>query len=374
MIAPGVPHLKNTFTLLQEVGRGSFGIVHIGRDLQDDHEFAVKVLRVDRAPREQLRRETHLMWKLEHPCIVKLHGVYYEDVSFHIVMDLYLGGSMQEGFERHFRNRGRCRATQNCSFIGLRALRSMLAMILGCSAWIHQNGIVHRDLKAANFLLNATRICDEDCRLYLSDFGSACAIAPRQRLNSPCGTASHWAPEVFRRNYGMKADSYAIGVMLIHMLWRVAPVDGQRKDINSSYCTTCMLPCMEHLLDTLHSGLLDVDEAKRWTAKAALNSDILTSELVGLTIKRYTAEPLPADVTAMRLLQTCGSEAHRARLDSVASSEGLPSISESVAMLDQISSTSNWEALQLRTSSVVLEQAIGGYSFEDRRSIASVLL
>merc|ERR1719277_2758221 len=73
---------------------------------------------------------------------------------------------------------------------------------------------IHRDIKGDNYLMDRRDVTDPDCKVVLTDFGTACHVAKDERLSAAAGTQMFWAPELFDRNYGLKVDVWAMGITM----------------------------------------------------------------------------------------------------------------------------------------------------------------
>jgi WD40 repeat protein/DNA-binding SARP family transcriptional activator/tRNA A-37 threonylcarbamoyl transferase component Bud32 len=169
------------YRLLEQLGEGSFGVVHRALQPQIDREVAIKVIRPALAnDPEFIRRfeaEAQLVARLEHPRIVPLYDYWREPDGAFLVMRLLRGGSLRE-------------TLAHGPLAPERAL-TVVEHVGAALAAAHRQGVVHRDVKPANILL------DEDGNAYLSDFGIARDVTEE---STP------------------QADVYALGVVLYEML------------------------------------------------------------------------------------------------------------------------------------------------------------
>jgi serine/threonine protein kinase len=197
------------WTLVRELGRGGMGVVYEARD--GETRAALKVLREDAADPasvERLRREAELVGRLAHPSIVPIREVGSTRPGMgvarpYLVMDLIEGRTLQEAISG-----GVPRAE----------LLRMLETIAGAVAHAHAQGVVHRDLKPTNILV------DRAGKVYLSDFGIARAADWTTRItpsDALLGTIEYIAPEQVMGpddRSGPAADLYALGVILYVVL------------------------------------------------------------------------------------------------------------------------------------------------------------
>ncbi|CAE7398425.1 unnamed protein product [Symbiodinium natans] len=142
---------------------------------------------------------------MDHPNIVKFHGVYYERCFVCIVMDKLDGGDLVEGLQRHLKERGQI----NCLDV-VHVAYQMASSI----HYLHNRNVVHRDVKGDNYLMDRKNMTDGQCKIVLTDFGTACTCKQSDRLSSGVGTKIFWPPEFFDRDYSQKVDVWAMGVIM----------------------------------------------------------------------------------------------------------------------------------------------------------------
>jgi eukaryotic-like serine/threonine-protein kinase len=196
------------YELYQLVGRGGMADVYKGYDAHFDRAVAVKVFK--REDEEMLRRfvrEARLMASFQNEHLVPIYdaGQYQEDYDtrYYIVMPFMEGGTL------------RTRIRQ--SPLSLRESCRALNDIADALDYIHQQGVVHRDIKASNVLLDAQG------KYYLSDFGIARISTEATQLTTTgnvLGTVDYIAPELFQDNYraDARSDLYSLGVLLFEMV------------------------------------------------------------------------------------------------------------------------------------------------------------
>ncbi|PHT85763.1 CBL-interacting serine/threonine-protein kinase 7 [Capsicum annuum] len=199
------------------LGRGSFAKVYLARSLEDNVEFAVKVINkdittLDASMEPRIIREVSAMRRLNHhPNILKLHEVMATKTKIYFVMELAHGGEL---FTKLNRRGGRFSES---------TARFYFHQLVSALQFCHQNGVAHRDVKPQNLLL------DKDGHLKISDFGLS-ALPEQLRnglLHTACGTPAYTAPEVvYRKGYdGAKADAWSCGVILFVFLAGRLPFD-----------------------------------------------------------------------------------------------------------------------------------------------------
>jgi hypothetical protein len=186
------------------LGRGGMGAVYLGRQVSLDREVAVKVLASELAddPQflERLEREARVMARLRHPNIVAVHDFQRTGDGAAIVMEFVEGGSLREKLHQHPNGLSVAEA--------LRILRQIAAGL----AAAHASGVIHRDMKPENVLI------DRDGVARVSDFGLALPLhsgSARLTLSGAAvGTVDYMAPEQFKGGEAdVRLDVFALGVM-----------------------------------------------------------------------------------------------------------------------------------------------------------------
>lgn len=251
--------LLSEYTLGEVLGQGAFGVVYAcTRKGQKDFSFAVKMVDKVETPVAEIQKEADMLKMLEHPNVVKFHSVYFEKVFVCIVMDRYNGGDLIEGMQLHWKTKGKIPCTKV-----IHISRQMAAAI----KHLHSKNVVHRDIKGDNYLTDRKDITDPQCRVIMSDFGTAEQLkAPADRLKSSCGTKIYWPPEFYQGNYGLKVDVWALGVIMYGLLDGRFPFKGEQEVRIKPVRLPSSAPqkCQDFVLH-----LLEKDENKRYNASQA---------------------------------------------------------------------------------------------------------
>jgi streptogramin lyase/predicted Ser/Thr protein kinase len=193
------------------IARGGMGVVYRATQLALDRPVALKVIARELAGekgfRERFLRESRLAAKLEHPSVVPVYDAREEDGELIVAMRLIDGGDLRKLIDREG-------PLEPARAIGL------LGQIADALDAAHAAGIVHRDVKPHNILI-------EGDRAYLSDFGLAKAYegTGSGSTASIVGTVEYMAPEQWRgERVGPAADVYALGCVLYEALTGIAPL------------------------------------------------------------------------------------------------------------------------------------------------------
>jgi len=201
--------LLEEYAVGDALGEGAFGVVYACTHRKTGKEGAVKMVDKVETPTEVIRREAELMKALRHQNIVRFHAVFFERCFVCIVMDKYSGGDLVDGMQDHLKERGKinCRDIVHISF-------QMAASI----QYLHGKNVMHRDIKGDNFLIDRLDLTDTNCKIALSDFGTAVVLHGDERLSKEVGTRIFWAPEIFNKQYGLKVDIWALGIIMYGLL------------------------------------------------------------------------------------------------------------------------------------------------------------
>ncbi|XP_063692246.1 MAP/microtubule affinity-regulating kinase 3-like isoform X30 [Bolinopsis microptera] len=201
------------YKLLKTIGKGNFAKVKLARHLPTGREVAVKVIdktQMNQTSIQKLNREMKIMKRLNHPNIVRLYEVIETEKTLYLVMEYASGGEVFDYLVAH----GRMKEKE---------ARQKFRQIVSAVQYCHQKGIIHRDLKAENLLLDA------EMNMKLADFGFSNEFTAGTKLDTFCGSPPYAAPELFQgKKYdGPEVDVWSLGVILYTLVSGSLPFDGQ---------------------------------------------------------------------------------------------------------------------------------------------------
>ncbi|KAE9620955.1 putative dual-specificity kinase TKL-Pl-4 family [Lupinus albus] len=194
---------------VKKIASGSFSDVYKGTYCNQD--VAIKVLKngnLNENTQTEFSREVYILSKIQHKNVIELIGACTKPSNLYIVTEYMSGGSMYDFL--HIQK-------------AVLTLSSLLKVAIDISEGLyclHQNGIIHRDLKAANLLM------DEKGVVKIADFGVARLLDPTGIMTAETGTYRWMAPEVIEHKpYSHKADIFSFGIILWELLTRKLPYE-----------------------------------------------------------------------------------------------------------------------------------------------------
>ncbi|XP_034435971.1 hormonally up-regulated neu tumor-associated kinase homolog [Hippoglossus hippoglossus] len=210
------PHSKRVGSYLvgKMINKGSFAKVMEGLHIGTGEKVAIKVIdkkkaRQDTYVLKNMKREPRIHQMVRHPHIVVLLETLETENSYYMAMELCAGGDLMDRICERKR-------------LEEREVRRYTRQILSAVEHLHKHGIVHRDLKIENFLL------DEHNNIKIVDFGLSNTLKAEslslELLNTQCGSPAYAAPELLaHRKYGPKVDVWSVGVSMFAMLTGTLP-------------------------------------------------------------------------------------------------------------------------------------------------------
>jgi len=274
------------YELLQEIGRGGQGVVFRARQKSLNRTVALKVIGLGHWATEthlkRFRLEAQAAASLEHPGIVPIHEVGECEGSCYFSMQFVEGGQLDEVVRREP--------------MPIRRAVQLIAKVARIVHYAHEHGILHRDIKPGNILL------DQNGEPHLTDFGLARLVETEStvtRTMEVLGTPSYMAPEqaVGSNASGCATDVYGLGAVLYQLLTGHPPFAG-----GTTYETIRLMleaeprqprlwnPKIDRDLSTICLKCLEKDPKRRYSSALALAED-LECWLKGLPILARPVSP-----------------------------------------------------------------------------------
>ena len=202
------------YEILGELGRGGMATVYAAHDIALDRRVAIKVispsLGASPALVERFRREARTAASLSHPNIIPIYSVRHADRLLYFVM-------------KHVDGRPLDSILRETGALPLPTVLAILAQVAGAVGYAHRHGVVHRDIKPGNILI------DDEGWCVVTDFGIA-KVAESEGLTTSgmmVGTPAYMSPEQCLANeISGASDQYALGVVAYEMLTGRLPFPG----------------------------------------------------------------------------------------------------------------------------------------------------
>lgn len=196
-----IDKLSNKYQLENKIGEGAGGIVYLGKNKETTQKVAIKKIQIDCfQKKELLLMEIKAMKQLHHhKNIINYIESYREGNTLWIVMEYLAGGPLTDV------------ATEVC--IPEELIATVCREVLEGIHFLHQKGILHRDIKSDNILLGL------DGSVKIIDFGMIACVRGDKTRTTVVGTPYWMAPEVIDEEvrYGKKADIWSLGIMALEM-------------------------------------------------------------------------------------------------------------------------------------------------------------
>ena len=267
------------YELEGEIGRGGMSVVYRARDLRLNRPVAIKVLPPelahDHAIRARFTREAQTSAQLAHAHIVPIYDVGEKDGIAWFVMALVTGGNLATHLTREPRQ-------------PLDEVRRILTEVADALAYAHLRGVIHRDIKPDNILLDR-----QTGRAMVTDFGIAWAMEAGARLTATgiaVGTPTYMSPEqaVGERELDGRSDLYSVGVVGYQMLTGRVPFEaGNAMALLLKHVTERPRPIADLRPDTSRTLRETVERAMmkapedRWPTAAAFRDALASPESLG---------------------------------------------------------------------------------------------
>ncbi|KAJ1575253.1 hypothetical protein NDA11_004681 [Ustilago hordei] len=204
--------MVGNYTLQRPIGEGTYGKVRLGLHRLTNTRVAIK--QIPKAHSASLTREIHHHRRLHHPNVMQLYEVIATEQYIWMVSELCAGGELYDYLVEN-------------EVLAEPEARRIFGQLCLAVAYVHSKGIVHRDLKLENILL------DERCNVKLGDFGFTREFERKRLMETFCGTTGYASPEMLAGNKytGEEVDIWSLGVILYALLCGALPFDDDDESI-----------------------------------------------------------------------------------------------------------------------------------------------
>jgi serine/threonine protein kinase len=276
------------YEIIDDLGQGGMATVYIGYQKDVDRKVAVKVLPphpgLEEQFKERFQLEAKTIARLQHPHILPLYDYGVEDDIFYLVMAYVEGGSLEEYLSD--------------APLPLDTIEKLLHEVAGAMDYAHRQGIIHRDIKPGNILM------DGEGHALLADFGIAKLSEGGTNLTGSAviGTPAYMAPEQAQGlPVDARADIYALGVVVYQLITGQQPFEADS-----------IMQLMLKVMQEPHPDILDVvdglpedvgfvidrvlakEPGERFQTALAFSNEFSAAISGQLEIKVSTKEPLVA--------------------------------------------------------------------------------
>ncbi|KAJ3000636.1 hypothetical protein HDV02_004321 [Globomyces sp. JEL0801] len=181
-------HTFGPYRLGKTIGQGEFAKVKLAYRISDDFEVAIKFIKKQKVEtvtkRQRVAREINILQSVHHPNLLNLMEVIETETYIGMIMEYASGGELFE----YILSR---------QHLGEKESKRLFSQLIAGVDHLHQRGIVHRDLKLENILLNQNR------NIVISDFGFANVFSDDKLMTTSCGSPCYAAPELVINDYAM---------------------------------------------------------------------------------------------------------------------------------------------------------------------------
>ena len=259
---------KKNYTPIKLLGKGSFGSVYEAENIIFRNRVAMKIINKSDTDMDEkeILNEIDILKKLSHPNIVKIFEFYITKAHYYIVTEYCKDGELFSYIKNKYSER---------------QLAVLFYQIFSGLWYLHDNKILHRDIKLENIMISGKekdQQTNEDLFwIKIIDFGTAKIFDKNKKEKDVVGSSYYIAPEVLKQNYNEKCDTWSVGVIFYMSLVGRAPFDGKDDEeiiykISTANYNSKEPKLLSHSCEVrdLVSKLLQKDIDKRLSAKEAL--------------------------------------------------------------------------------------------------------
>lgn len=282
--------LESRYQILKELGRGGMGIVFQAQDKQLNEQVAIKILSPmvssDADALERLKREVSAARRITHPNIIRIHDISEMNGLQYVSMEYFHGTTLKDYIR------------QNAP-LSINQAQNIAAQICDGLDAAHKQGIIHRDLKAQNIIVNSLN------QIKIIDFGLA-HTSHLQGLTATgliMGTPEYMAPEqVAGRKVDERADIYSLGIILYELFTGKVPFSGdsaiavgfkQMKEEAPKPRT--MNPAIPQSVEAVIMKALEKDPYRRYQTALEVRNELQAAILQPVAAQAIVGAPSQAD-------------------------------------------------------------------------------
>uniref|UniRef100_A0A182N648 non-specific serine/threonine protein kinase n=1 Tax=Anopheles dirus TaxID=7168 RepID=A0A182N648_9DIPT len=300
------------YEIEKTIGKGNFAVVKLARHRITKNEVAIKIIdksQLDPGNLQKVYREVEIMKRLDHPHVIKLYQVMETQSMIYIVSEYASQGEIFDYIAKYGR-------------LNERAARNKFWQILSAVEYCHNKGIVHRDLKAENLLL------DSKMDIKIADFGFSNFYKKGELLATWCGSPPYAAPEVFegKRYTGPEIDIWSLGVVLYVLVCGALPFDGSTLQslrdrvlsgrfripfFMSSDCESLIRKML--VLDPARRFSIDQIKRHRWMMVELIDTPKISSIVINGSVGEVSALETEPNEQILKIMQNLGIDILKTR-------------------------------------------------------------
>ena len=275
----------NDFKILKVLGRGTFGKVCLVQYKSAKKYYAMKIMKKNTIlEHDQVSHtllEKNILQNLNYQFLVGMEFCFQTQERIYFVMNFIRGGELFNHLHK-------------CQYFPESETKFYCAIIGLALEYLHTHGIVYRDIKPDNILI------DEDGYLKLADFGMAKMLKDQEKAFSLCGTPEYFAPEIItREGHNKSADWWSYGILLYEMLYGIPPFYSKNTEKMFELITKAEIkfPKKIHISEMakdLISNLLIKDQELRLGAKGGFETIKKHSFFKGFDFKALEEKKIKA--------------------------------------------------------------------------------
>ncbi|OMJ84731.1 hypothetical protein SteCoe_14122 [Stentor coeruleus] len=263
--------LQDNYRIGKVLGSGTFGIVRQATHKKTSQEYAVKIFPKSALYKEMLseslKNEIEILKNLDHPNIIKIFDDFEDQKHFYFIMEKCQGGDLNSLIPKK-------------NFFTEVFIVKILKQLLSALSYLHDNNIVHRDIKLENILF----LKDKDYeKIKIIDFGVAQYYQDNKFMTVSVGTLLYTAPEVLEQRYNEKCDLWSCGVVAYVLICGVLPFLGKNDYEIVGKIKRCQVNWDEEIWGRYGWEAKDFvmrllcEDSRRMTARQALEHEFLNS-------------------------------------------------------------------------------------------------
>ena len=286
-------------TLLDRIGKGSFGEVYLTKKAGTSKVFATKKVPKNLVNQQKIKRyfnnEIYILKNIDHPNVIKLYEIKQTINNFYLVFDFCNGGGLSNCLEAQMKKYGKPFHEET--------LQTIMRKVVSGLHYLHKNKIIHRDLKLDNILVHfhseedkkQVNITNSDIKII--DFGFARYLQDDELAQSVLGSPITMDPQILQKlkridtkedfGYDEKADIWSLGTIAYELLIGVPPFDANSYDelldkiSKGVYTIPNSLKLSKQCISFLN-GLLQHDPKQRFGV-----DDLLFHEFLTVDVNRF---------------------------------------------------------------------------------------